>query len=255
MPSRSASTYGLVSTRQYPNLSPWRRRLRTGSSPLRWRGGRLRRLRNTASTRATSQTASAAQARGPHDSAAQHLPRRLLMTMSRAMARKVLGSLKTLLRDAQRRGTSPRMSPWPSRRSMPTSAAKAGSRWGSTFQPRMRSRRSSPRPGIGDLLLTAIFTGLRASELRGLRWSDVDLKTGELTVRQRADRYNVIGKPKSKAGNRTVPLGPLVLNVLREWKLACPKGGCTSYSRQRAGRSQATTTSCAHSTRRCVRPD
>jgi integrase len=52
----------------------------------------------------------------------------------------------------------------------------------------------------------------------------VDLKTGELHVRQRADRYNVIGKPKSKAGNRTVPLGPLVLNVLREWKLACPKG-------------------------------
>jgi integrase len=32
-------------------------------------------------------------------------------------------------------------------------------------------------------LLTAIFTGLRASELRGLRWSDVDLKKGELHVR------------------------------------------------------------------------
>ena len=43
-------------------------------------------------------------------------------------------------------------------------------------------------------------------------------------MRQRADRYNVIGKPKSKAGDRIVPLGPLVLNVLREWKLACPKG-------------------------------
>jgi integrase len=45
------------------------------------------------------------------------------------------------------------------------------------------------------LLLTAIFTGLRSSELRGLRWEDVDLKTGELHVRQRADRYNVIGSP------------------------------------------------------------
>ena len=41
-------------------------------------------------------------------------------------------------------------------------------------------------------------------------------------MRQRADRYNAIGKPKSKAGHRTVPLGPLVLNVLREWKLKCP---------------------------------
>jgi integrase len=74
------------------------------------------------------------------------------------------------------------------------------------------------------LLLTAIFTGLRASELRGLRWSDVDLKKGELHVRQRADRYNVIGAPKSHSGERTVPLPPSVVAALREWRLACPKG-------------------------------
>lgn len=73
------------------------------------------------------------------------------------------------------------------------------------------------------LLLTAIFTGLRASELRGLRWDDVDLKKAELHVRQRADRYQAIGKPKSKAGQRTVPLPPMVVNTLREWKLACPQ--------------------------------
>ena len=73
------------------------------------------------------------------------------------------------------------------------------------------------------ILLTAIFTGLRASELRGLRWADVDLVKGELHVRQRADRYSVIGKPKSKSGERSVPLTPIVANTLREWKLACPK--------------------------------
>jgi integrase len=73
------------------------------------------------------------------------------------------------------------------------------------------------------VLLTAIFTGLRASELRGLRWSDVDFEKREVHVRQRADRYNVIGVPKSESGERTVPLPPLVLNTLREWKLACPK--------------------------------
>ena len=39
------------------------------------------------------------------------------------------------------------------------------------------------------LLITAVFTGLRASELRGLRWADVNLKKNELHVRQRADRY------------------------------------------------------------------
>jgi integrase len=72
------------------------------------------------------------------------------------------------------------------------------------------------------LLLTAIFTGLRASELRGLRWEDVDLKRGEVHVRQRADRYGKIGRPKSEAGERTVPLPPLVVSVLREHRLACP---------------------------------
>jgi integrase len=74
-------------------------------------------------------------------------------------------------------------------------------------------------------LLTAIFTGLRASELRGLTWDDVDLKKAELHVRQRADKYNAMGQPKSEAGERTVPLPPIVVSTLREWKLACPKSG------------------------------
>jgi integrase len=73
------------------------------------------------------------------------------------------------------------------------------------------------------LLSTAILTGLRSSELRGLRWADVDLKRAELHVRQRADRYGKIGRPKSEAGERTVPLPPLVVNVLREHRLACPR--------------------------------
>ena len=73
------------------------------------------------------------------------------------------------------------------------------------------------------LLMTAASTGLRASELRGLRWHDVDLKAGELHVRQRADRWNTIGSPKSDGSKRTVPLGRELLLALKEWKLACPK--------------------------------
>ena len=73
------------------------------------------------------------------------------------------------------------------------------------------------------LLLTAIFTGLRASELRGLRWDDVDFKKGELHVRQRADKFKSIGKPKTRSGQRVVPMPPILVNTLREWKLACPK--------------------------------
>jgi len=74
------------------------------------------------------------------------------------------------------------------------------------------------------LLLTAIFTGLRGSELRGLRWADVDLKRGEIHVRQRADYYRQMGALKSAAGERTIPLAPMLVNTLREWKLVCPKG-------------------------------
>jgi integrase len=72
-------------------------------------------------------------------------------------------------------------------------------------------------------LITAIFTGMRASELRGLRWSDVDLRHEKIHVRQRADRFNAMGPPKSVTGERTIPLPPIVVGELREWKLQCPK--------------------------------
>jgi integrase len=73
-------------------------------------------------------------------------------------------------------------------------------------------------------LMTAILTGLRASELRGLRWSDVDLAKSEIHVRQRADKRRRIGPPKSEAGERTVPIPRGLVAALREWKAACPKG-------------------------------
>ena len=73
-------------------------------------------------------------------------------------------------------------------------------------------------------LLTAVFTGMRASELRGLRWADLDFAKAEVTVRQRADAFQAIGSPKSKAGRRNIPLISELVRLLREWKLACPKG-------------------------------
>src|SRR5262249_1908097 len=74
------------------------------------------------------------------------------------------------------------------------------------------------------LLLMAALTGLRASELRGLRWEDVDLKARELHVRQRADRFLKVGAPKSGMSRRTLPLPAELITVLKEWKLACPNG-------------------------------
>jgi integrase len=45
---------------------------------------------------------------------------------------------------------------------------------------------------------------MRARELRGLRWPDVDLDAGFVRIRQRADKWGTIGLPKSKKGNLDV---------------------------------------------------
>lgn len=74
------------------------------------------------------------------------------------------------------------------------------------------------------ILLTAIFTGLRSSELRGLRWGDVDFKKSEVHVRQRVDRFGEMGAPKSAAGERALPVPPSLVSALKEWRLACPLG-------------------------------
>ena len=66
--------------------------------------------------------------------------------------------------------------------------------------------------------------GLRATELRGLTWDHVDFDANMIRVRQRADRWNVIGPPKSEAGRRDIPMVPMLMNTLMEWKLACPNG-------------------------------
>jgi integrase len=60
---------------------------------------------------------------------------------------------------------------------------------------------------------------MRSSELRGLRWEDVDLKESTITVRQRADKNGTIGKPKTDAGARTISIGPKLCMALKEWKL------------------------------------
>jgi integrase len=74
------------------------------------------------------------------------------------------------------------------------------------------------------LISTAIYTGMRASEIRGLPWSSVDPKAGTIEVTQRADENGNIGEPKSKSGHRTIHIPPELVAVLKEWKMACPAG-------------------------------
>ena len=43
-------------------------------------------------------------------------------------------------------------------------------------------------------------------------------------ITQRVDEFGKMDVPKSAAGQRTIPLPPALVAVLKEWRLACPKG-------------------------------
>jgi integrase len=74
------------------------------------------------------------------------------------------------------------------------------------------------------LLVTAVFTGMRASEIRGLRWADCDFAAKLVRVRQRATTKGKIGDLKSAAGHRDIPIVPELAQALKEWKLASGGG-------------------------------
>jgi integrase len=163
----------------------------------------------------------------------RHFEDKLRVKRSPAMVRKVLGSLSAILADAQERGlVSQNVVRGLRSRRLRGKERRANKRQ----RGKLRTGVDIPSPQEVQtivahldgrwrpLLLTAIFTGLRASELRGLRWADIDLKRNELHVRQRADCYRKMGALKSEAGERAIPLAPMLANTLREWKLACPNG-------------------------------
>lgn len=149
----------------------------------------------------------------------------LVETRSRAMAGKVMRALAMIITEAQRRGlvaqnVAARVQVRRQKRDRPKPVIPTKAE----MRAMIEAAASSPFPMDKPLVLTAIFAGLRGSELRGLRWSDVDLKAAMLTVSQRADEWGVIGPPKSAAGHRTVPLAAVVVAELRKWKLRCPNG-------------------------------
>ncbi|AOF89996.1 site-specific integrase [Sinorhizobium sp. RAC02] len=148
---------------------------------------------------------------------------------SAAMVKRVTVSLGSILADAQGRGLVVRnavheLSKARSGTKKSEKRSKAKLRVGMDIPTNAEIRRilDTAAGRYRPLLVTMIFTGIRASEARGLRWEDVDLGKAQLHIRQRADRYGEVAMPKSEAGQRTVPLPPMVVNTLKEWKLACP---------------------------------
>jgi integrase len=145
---------------------------------------------------------------------------------SKVMRRKVLSSLGTMLAFAQSQGLVAQNVSRGVRLKSDDRRAKGPLREGADFPSKAELRTMIDKASgrWRPFLLTAVFTGMRASELRGLSWLDVDLDAAIIHVRQRADAWGRIGPPKSKAGKRDIPLAPIVVNALRQWREHCPKG-------------------------------
>jgi integrase len=73
---------------------------------------------------------------------------------------------------------------------------------------------AEPSCSIASLL---VMTGLRIGELLALRWQDVDLQKGALSVRQTVYEGH-FDEPKSKRSKRCIPLGPKCVGIFAALK-------------------------------------
>ena len=77
----------------------------------------------------------------------------------------------------------------------------------------------------GEVFILILGTGLRIGEALALTWKDIDFEEGFLRVNKTVSYGNslgnsipVINPPKTKAGNRTVPLIPSIIQMLKGLK-------------------------------------
>ncbi len=70
------------------------------------------------------------------------------------------------------------------------------------------------------LVALALASGMRQSELLGLRWGDVDLATGALRVQRQLGRDGQFAEPKTKKARRTIDLPASCVATLKEHRRA-----------------------------------
>jgi integrase len=72
------------------------------------------------------------------------------------------------------------------------------------------------------IFFLAVNTGMRRGELLGLKWKDIDFNKKRLEVKRQAvktDKGIILKKPKSKAGNRVIPITNNVVKELKRHKI------------------------------------
>ena len=88
------------------------------------------------------------------------------------------------------------------------------------------------------LVLLAASTGLRQSELFGLKWGDVNFAQGTMSV-TRSIVHGVVGPCKTESSQKPVPVHPTVLDALATWREGSRFTKCDDWvfaSRRHRGR-------------------
>src|SRR5260370_18922942 len=70
------------------------------------------------------------------------------------------------------------------------------------------------------LVLLAASTGLRQSEIFGLKWGDIDFERGTMSV-IRSIVYGVVGPCKTESSQKPVPMHPTLADALTQWRKRC----------------------------------
>lgn len=85
-------------------------------------------------------------------------------------------------------------------------------------------RTNNKYKGWDPIFITMLWTGLRVGEVTGLRWDDIDFNNNTISVNHTLVYYQTrtergcdftVNTPKTKAGERTVPLLPKVKEALK----------------------------------------
>ncbi len=88
------------------------------------------------------------------------------------------------------------------------------------------------------LVLVAASTGLRQSELFGLKWGDINFAQGTMSV-TRSVVYGVVGPCKTESSQKPVPVHPTVSEAFAKWREGSRFAKCDDWvlaSRRHRGR-------------------
>ncbi|MFN3620617.1 tyrosine-type recombinase/integrase [Sphingorhabdus sp.] len=147
----------------------------------------------------------------------------LVSSLSRPMAVRVLRTFKALISEAVRLGHAAHNVALPVRvKRTPRTKSKLTIPCKAALKRLLKAAEGSTNPMALPCYCLLVFGGLRASEIRGLSWASIHFEKGHVNVWQRANSRGILGAPKTKAGERTIPLPHLALKALKVWKLACP---------------------------------